>query len=251
MRGIGGSTLRGGQTVFHAHPHVGPAVPGGHAVRGLHDGGRAGLERCGTVDLRCGVVRRRHGDAGRGQAGRSATTPIPARRCGSRTARGARSASATSPPPSRPSRRGSGSRPRCSRAPGSGPLAGGGLIALFLVVFWYPRRPARAAEAHQGRGDGHGRRAAAAVADAPCTARSQAPAGRQAAAALFSIAGIPYPERTETQHTIVSGTTGSGKTVLISDLVSQIRAKRRALRRLRQDGLLHPGPSSTPSATCC
>ena len=41
----------------------------------------------------------------------------------------------------------------------------------------------------------------------------------------YSIAGIPYPERTETQHTIVSGTTGSGKTVLISDLVSQIRAK--------------------------
>ena len=41
----------------------------------------------------------------------------------------------------------------------------------------------------------------------------------------YSIAGIPYPERTETQHTIVSGTTGSGKTVLISDLVSQIRAR--------------------------
>ena len=30
---------------------------------------------------------------------------------------------------------------------------------------------------------------------------------------------------TETQHTIVSGTTGSGKTVLISDLVSQIRTR--------------------------
>ena len=41
----------------------------------------------------------------------------------------------------------------------------------------------------------------------------------------YTIAGIPYPERTETQHTIVSGTTGSGKTVLISDLVSQIRAR--------------------------
>ena len=36
---------------------------------------------------------------------------------------------------------------------------------------------------------------------------------------------MPYPERTETQHTIVSGTTGSGKTVLISDLVDQIRAR--------------------------
>ena len=41
----------------------------------------------------------------------------------------------------------------------------------------------------------------------------------------YAIAGIPYPERTETQHTIVSGTTGSGKTVLISDLVAQIRAR--------------------------
>ena len=41
----------------------------------------------------------------------------------------------------------------------------------------------------------------------------------------WRIAGIPYPERTETQHTIVSGTTGSGKTVLISDLVAQIRAR--------------------------
>ena len=41
----------------------------------------------------------------------------------------------------------------------------------------------------------------------------------------YRIAGAPYPERAETQHTIVSGTTGSGKTVLISDLVAQIRRK--------------------------
>ena len=44
----------------------------------------------------------------------------------------------------------------------------------------------------------------------------------------YSIAGIPYPERTETQHTIVSGTTGSGKTVLISDLVAPGSARRAA-----------------------
>ena len=37
------------------------------------------------------------------------------------------------------------------------------------------------------------------------------------------IAGIPWPRRAETQHTMVSGTTGSGKTVLISDLVARIR----------------------------
>ena len=41
----------------------------------------------------------------------------------------------------------------------------------------------------------------------------------------YRIAGVPYPDRAETQHTIVSGTTGSGKTVLISDLVQQIRKR--------------------------
>ncbi len=41
----------------------------------------------------------------------------------------------------------------------------------------------------------------------------------------YRIAGVPYPERAETRHTIVSGTTGSGKTALISDLVAQIRAR--------------------------
>ena len=41
----------------------------------------------------------------------------------------------------------------------------------------------------------------------------------------YRIAGVPYPERAETQHTIVSGTTGSGKTVLISDIVQQIRKR--------------------------
>ena len=43
--------------------------------------------------------------------------------------------------------------------------------------------------------------------------------------APYRIAGVAYPDRTETQHTIVSGTTGSGKTVLISDLVQQIRKR--------------------------
>ena len=43
--------------------------------------------------------------------------------------------------------------------------------------------------------------------------------------APYRIAGVPYPDRAETQHTIVSGTTGSGKTVLISDLVRQIRQR--------------------------
>ena len=41
----------------------------------------------------------------------------------------------------------------------------------------------------------------------------------------YEIAGIPWPKGAETSHTIVSGTTGSGKTVLIADLVEQIRAR--------------------------
>ena len=41
----------------------------------------------------------------------------------------------------------------------------------------------------------------------------------------WTIAGVPWPDRAETQHTIVSGTTGSGKTVLIAGLVEQIRER--------------------------
>ena len=41
----------------------------------------------------------------------------------------------------------------------------------------------------------------------------------------YRIARIPWPKGAERFHTIVSGTTGSGKTVLISDLVEQIRAR--------------------------
>ena len=48
---------------------------------------------------------------------------------------------------------------------------------------------------------------------------------RASRARPYRIANVPYPERAETQHTIVSGTTGSGKTVLISDLVAQIRER--------------------------
>ena len=101
--------------------------------------------------------------------------------------------------------------------------AGGGMIALFLAVFWY-------------RGVQLGRqkriRGAEMVTAGELRRRVQAPRARLLARLPgggrfrpYSIAGIPYPERTETQHTIVSGTTGSGKTVLISDLVAQIRAR--------------------------
>ena len=49
--------------------------------------------------------------------------------------------------------------------------------------------------------------------------------GRGPGARPYTIARIPWPKGAETRHTIVSGTTGSGKTVLIADLVEQIRKR--------------------------
>ena len=110
-----------------------------------------------------------------------------------------------------------------------GAEAGLGVIALFLAWFWYcgvqlsRRRRIRGAElvtAGELR-----RRVRRANATAPLRRRARDALPGAGRPAPYSIAGVPYPERTETQHTIVSGTTGSGKTVLISDLVAQIRAK--------------------------
>ena len=96
-------------------------------------------------------------------------------------------------------------------------------IVLFALFFWFLGR--RMARAHRVRG--------AEMTSAQALARRVQPVfsrlgGRFFPAARKSkprIAGVPWPERAETQHTIVSGTTGSGKTVLISDLVAQIRER--------------------------
>ena len=96
------------------------------------------------------------------------------------------------------------------------------VIVLFLALFWYRGHQLNRARRLRG----------AELATAAELARRIRPVGarlrkfsRAAAPEPYRIAGVPYPARTETQHTIVSGTTGSGKTVLISDLVAQIRAK--------------------------
>ena len=95
------------------------------------------------------------------------------------------------------------------------------VIALFLALFWY-----RGWQLHRGR-----RVRGAELATARQLRRRIRPLPARLRQALlghpgpYRIAGVPFPERTETQHTIVSGTTGSGKTVLISALVAQIRAK--------------------------
>ena len=96
-------------------------------------------------------------------------------------------------------------------------------IGLFLIVFWW--RGVQLGRQERIRG--------AEMVTARELRRRVRPAHLRALARLpgaarfrpYAIAGIPYPERTETQHTIVSGTTGSGTTVLITDLVSQIRSR--------------------------
>ena len=100
---------------------------------------------------------------------------------------------------------------------------GAGGMAVATLAFWMLGR--RLARTRRVRG--------AELATARQLRRRVQPLSERLATALFPaarrascrIAGIPWPRRAETQHTIVSGTTGSGKTVLISELVAQIRAR--------------------------
>ena len=48
---------------------------------------------------------------------------------------------------------------------------------------------------------------------------------RKQAYDAYTIAGAPYPARGEMQHTLLIGTTGTGKTSVISDVVNQIRKR--------------------------
>ncbi len=221
MHGIGGSTLRGGQTVFHGLRMWGQlfraamlfaafttvAVPAWTLWE--HTTGAewyaAGMVSLAEVKLVLGYdpdsgqeIRFEDGTR-RVLRIRDIAASVPAREARERI------------------------RDEMFASAGLGLVAGGGLIGLFLVVFWY-------------RGVQLGRqkriRGAEMVSAGELRRRLQSPHERLLARLPggrrlrpYAIAGIPYPERTETQHTIVSGTTGSGKTVLISDLVSQIRAR--------------------------
>ena len=221
MRGIGGSTLRGGQTVFHGLRMWGQlfraamlfaafttvAVPAWtlwERTTGA-EWYAAGMVSLAEVKLVLGYdpdsgqeIRFEDGTR-RVLRIRDIAVSVPAREARERI------------------------RDEMFASAGLGLVAGGGLIGLFLVVFWY-------------RGVQLGRqkriRGAEMVTAGELRRRLQSPHERFLARLPggrrlrpYSIAGIPYPERTETQHTIVSGTTGSGKTVLISDLVAQIRAR--------------------------
>ena len=104
-----------------------------------------------------------------------------------------------------------------------GGKAGAGIVAVFFALFWYRgiqlnrRKRIRGAEMATAR---QLRRRVQ-----PLYLRLLQNFSVSAGLASYRIAGIPYPQRAETQHTIVSGTTGAGKTVLIADLVEQIRTR--------------------------
>ena len=98
-----------------------------------------------------------------------------------------------------------------------------GIIALFLAWFWM--RGAQLGRQRRLRGAELVPAAELRRRVQPLNLRLLEALPGTSAARAYRVAGVPYPLRTETQHTIVSGTTGSGKTVLISDLVAQIRAK--------------------------
>ena len=221
MRGIGGSTLRGGQTVFHGIRMWGQlfraavffaafttvAVPAWtlwHSTTGA-EWYAAGMATLAEVKLALGY------DPDSGQEIRFAD--------GTRRVLRIRDIAASVPALEARER----IKAEMFASAGLGAASGAGLIGLFLVVFWY--RGAQLGRQKRIRG-------AEMVTAGELRRRLQSPhervLGMLPVAARFrpyAIAGIPYPERTETQHTIVSGTTGSGKTVLISDLVSQIRAR--------------------------
>ena len=221
MQGIGGSTLRGGQTVFHGIRMWGqlfraamlfaafmtvvvPAWTLWHRTTGA-EWYAAGMATLAETKLALGY------DPESGQEIRFAD--------GTRRALGIRDIAASVPALKARER----ILDELLASAWLGLKAGGAMIGLFLIVFWY--RGARLGRQRRIRGAemvtaGELRRR---LRPAHLRLLDRAPgAGR---VRPYSIAGIPYPERTETQHTIVSGTTGSGKTVLISDLVAQIRAR--------------------------
>ena len=221
MRGLGGSTLRGGQTVFHGLRMWGQlvqaammlaafmtvALPAWNLWRSTTGAEwyAAGMYTLAEVKLVLGYEP---------ESGQEIRFPDGTRRV--LTIR-----DIASSVPAREARE--RIKAEMFASAWLGAKAGLGVIALFLAWFWYRgvqlsrRRRIRGAELVTA---GELRRRVRSV---HLRARDRMPGWKHVRP--HSIAGVPYPERTETQHTIVSGTTGSGKTVLISDLVAQIRAR--------------------------
>ena len=221
MRGFGGSTLRGGQTVFHSIRMWGQlfqaamlfaafmtvAVPAWNLWRTTSGAEWYAAGMFTLAELKLGVGY--EPDSGQEIRFADGTTGVMKLRdiVASRPAWRARERI----------------KAEMFRSAWLGAKVGAGIIAAFLAWFWY--RGAQLSRRKRIRGAelvtaGELRKR---VRPAHLRALDRMPGGGRLRP--YSIAGIPYPERTETQHTIISGTTGSGKTVLISDLVAQIRAR--------------------------
>ena len=221
MRGIGGSTLRGGQTVFHAIRMWGQlfraamlfaafttvAVPAWtlwHRTTGA-EWYAAGMVTLAEAKLVLGY------DPDSGQEIRFED--------GTRRALRIRDIAASVP--ARQARE--WIKAEMFASAGLGAMSGAGLIGLFLVVFWVRGVQLSRQKRIRGAEMVTASELRSRVRPAHLRVLTRLPGGKRLRP--YAIAGIPYPERTETQHTIVSGTTGSGKTVLISDLVAQIRER--------------------------
>ena len=97
-------------------------------------------------------------------------------------------------------------------------------IVILLAVFWFQGRQLNREKRIRGAELATARQLRRQVLSSyPVGARVRHAFSTSLRGRPYRIADVPYPEWAETQHTIVSGTTGSGKTVLISDLVAQIR----------------------------
>ena len=221
MKGMGGTTLRGGQTVFHGirmwaqlfqaaimlAAFMAVAVPAWNLWRSTsaHDWYAASMFTLAEAKLAFGYDPETGQDVREPDGTRRVLTireiaaSVPAWRVRERI------------------------KAELFRSAWLGLKVGLGIIALFLAWFWL--RGAQLGRQRRLRGAELVPAAELRRRVQPLNLRLLESLPGASAVRSYRVAGVPYPERTETQHTIVSGTTGSGKTVLISDLVAQIRAK--------------------------
>ena len=222
MRGVGGTTLRGGQTVFHGIRMWGQLLQAGmmlgalivvavpawnlwHTTTGA-DWYAAGMLTVAEVKLAIGY-QPDSGQVVRDRDGTRRVLSIQHDRVVGAGGAHPRADPGRGVPERVAGRQGGGRRDRA-------------LPRLVLV----PGRAARAASTASGAPSSRPRRSSAGASSRSGQRLLESLPGRERVRA-YRLAGIPFPPRSETQHTIVSGTTGSGKTVLISDLVAQIRRK--------------------------